>query len=130
MTTTHELTAVRSNGRVIALWLLSGLVALIFLAAGSAKLAGAAAMVDMFSKVGLGQWFRYFTGVLEVGAAVGLLMPRYASYAAAVLAIVMAGAIVAHLTVLGESAVPATVLFVLTAIIAYLRKPYIEVHSN
>jgi len=35
----------------------------------------------------------------------------------------MVGAIVAHLTVLGESPVPATVLLVLTAIIAYVRGP-------
>src|SRR5882672_2787706 len=130
MTTTHELSAVRSHGRPITLWLVSGLVALTFLGAGGAKLAGAAAMVDLYNRVGLGQWFRYFTGVLEVGGAVGLLMPRYAFYAAALLAIVMVGAIVAHLTVLGESPVPATVLFVLAAIIASLRKPYTDVHSN
>ena len=80
-------------------------------------------MVFLFNKVGLGQWFRYFTGVIEAGAGVGLLIPRYAFYAAALLAIVMVGAIVAHLTVLGESPVPATVLLVLTAIIAYVRRP-------
>ena len=50
-------------------------------------------------------------------------MPRYAFYAAALLAIVMVGAIIAHLTVVGESPVPATVLLVLTAIIAYVRRP-------
>jgi uncharacterized membrane protein YphA (DoxX/SURF4 family) len=123
MTTTHELTAARSNGRLIALWLLSGLVALVFLGAGGGKLAGAAAMVEVFDKVGLGQWFRYVTGVLEVGGAVGLLIPGYAFYAAALLAVVMVGAIIAEVTVVGHSALPAVVLLGLTAIIAYLRKP-------
>jgi len=50
-------------------------------------------------------------------------MPRYALYAAALLSIVMVGAIIAHLTVVGESPVPATVLLVLTGIIAYVRRP-------
>ena len=68
MTTTNTLTATTGKGRLIALGTLSGLVALAFIGAGSTKLAGAAAMVDLFDKVGLGQWFRYFTGVLEVAA--------------------------------------------------------------
>jgi uncharacterized membrane protein len=80
-------------------------------------------MVDVFDKVGLGQWFRYVTGVLEVGGAVGLLIPGYAFYAAALLAVVMVGAIIAEVTVVGHSALPAVVLLGLTALIAYLRKP-------
>ena len=123
MTTTHELTAVRTHGRPITLWLVSGLVALTFLGAGGAKLAGAAAMVDLYNRVGLGQWFRYFTGVLEVGGGIGLLMPRYAFYAAVLLAIVMVGALTAHLTVDSDSPVLAVVLLVLTVTIAYLRRP-------
>jgi putative oxidoreductase len=123
MTTTYPIAAGRSNGRLIALWLLSGLAALAFLAAGGSKLAGAAAMVELFNKVGLGQWFRYVTGVLEVGGAVGVLMPGYAFFAAALLASVMVGAIIAHLTVVGGSPVAPAVLLVLTATIAYLRKP-------
>jgi hypothetical protein len=80
-------------------------------------------MVELFAKVGLGQWFRYFTGVLEVAAGIGLLISRYAFHAAVLLAIVMAGAFIAHVTVVGGSPAAAIVLFVLTGIIAYLRKP-------
>lgn len=123
MVTTNTLSAASGKGRLITLWTLSGLVAVAFLAAGSAKLAGAAAMIEMFDKVGLGQWFRYFTGLLEVAAAIGLLTSRYAYYAAVVLSTVMVGAIIAHVTVLGSSpAAPATLL-VLSGTIAYLRKP-------
>jgi uncharacterized membrane protein YphA (DoxX/SURF4 family) len=111
------------KGRLITLWTLSALVALTFIGAGGAKLAGAAVMVELFDKVGLGQWFRYFTGLLEVAAGIGLLVSRYAFYAAVLLAIVMVGAIIAHVTVLGGSPAPAIVLFVLSGIIAYLRKP-------
>jgi putative oxidoreductase len=123
MITTNTLPAASGKGRLITLWTLSGLVAVAFLAAGSAKLAGAAAMVEMFDKVGLGQWFRYFTGLLEVAAAIGLLTSRYAYYAAVVLSTVMVGAIIAHVTVLGSSPAAPAILLVLSGTIAYLRKP-------
>jgi len=122
MITTSALPTAPVRSRLIALWILSGFGAVLFIGAGGAKLAGAAAMVDLFAKVGLGQWLRYFTGLLEVAAGIGLLISRYAFYAAVVLAIVMAGAFIAHVTVLGTSPAAPVVLFVVTGIIAYLRK--------
>src|ERR1700731_1038842 len=122
MITTNARPAASTKGRAITLWIISGLVAVAFIGAGGAKLAGAAVMVDLFAKVALGQWFRYFTGLLEVAGGIGLLIPRYAFYAALLLAIVMVGAIIAHVTVLGGSPAPALVLLVLSGIIAYLRK--------
>src|SRR3984893_10682166 len=123
MITTNALPATARKGRLITIWTLSGLVALAFIGAGGAKLAGVSVMVEMFDKVGLGQWFRYFTGLLEVAGAIGLLIPRYAFYAAVLLGIVMVGAIIAHVAVLAGSPAPAAVLLVLSGIIAYLRKP-------
>jgi putative oxidoreductase len=123
MITAIERPVASGKGRLITLWTLSGLVALAFLAAASAKLAGATAMVEEFNKVGLGQWFRYFTAALEVAGGVGLLLPRYAFYAAVLLASVMVGALIAHATVLGGSPAAALVLLVLSGSIAYLRKP-------
>jgi putative oxidoreductase len=122
MITTSALPAVPVRGRPIVLWILSGFAALLFIGVGGAKLAGAAVMVELFAKVGLGQWFRYFTGLLEVAAGIGLLLSRFAFYAALVLAVVMVGAFIAHVTVLGTSPAAPLVLFVITGIIAYLRK--------
>ena len=122
MTTTDTLPAT-SKGRLIALWTLSGLVALAFVFAGSGKLAGNAAMIELFNKVGIGQWFRYLTGLLEVSGGIGLLIPRYAFYAAILLDIVMIGAIITDVAVVGDSPVPAASLLVLSGIIAWLRKP-------
>src|ERR1700730_8869399 len=99
MATTNAQSAVSARGRLIALRIFSGLVALTFIGAGGAKLAGVPVMVGMFDKVGLGQWFRYFTGLLEVTGGIGLLIPRYAFHGAALLAVVMVGAIIAHVTV-------------------------------
>ena len=112
-----------SKGLNITCWVLQGLAAFAFLAAGGSKLAAAPAMVEMFAKIGAGQWFRYLTGALEVFGAVALFVPRAAFYGAVLLAIVMVGAIVTHLAVLGGSPVPALVLLAIVGTVAWLRRP-------
>ena len=62
--------------RKVGLWVLRVLLGAAFLAAGGAKLAGVQAMVEIFDKVGIGQWFRIVTGLLEVGGGILLLIPR------------------------------------------------------
>jgi hypothetical protein len=47
----------------------------------------------------------YFTGLLEVAGGIGLLISRYAFYAAGLPAVIMVGAIIANLAVLGISPV-------------------------
>jgi uncharacterized membrane protein len=76
------------------------LVAILFTAAGGAKLLGNAGMVQEFTQIGIGQWFRYFTGILEVSGAVGVLIPKFRFRAALQIAVVMAGATVANLFIL------------------------------
>ena len=117
-----ERTAAFRKGTVGVLWLLRGLVALVFLAAGGSKLVAAPAMVAMFATIGVGQWFRLLTGTLEVAGAIGLFVPATTVYAALLLMIVMAGAIVAHLAILGGSPVPAIVLLLLSGGIAWLTR--------
>ena len=106
----------------IALWTLQVLVALVLLAAGSGKLVGSAAMVALFDAIGIGQWFRYVTGSLEVLGALLLIVPGKSAFGAALLACVMAGAVVAHLTVLHTAPTAPLVLFALTAVIAWGRR--------
>lgn len=72
-----------------------------FVAAGLAKLAGVQMLVDEFELLGLGQWFRYVTGVIEVGSAILLWVPGLAAYGAGLLTCTMVGALIAHATVLG-----------------------------
>ena len=66
-----------STGRVInvGLWILQIGAAGMFLMAGFSKLSGDPQMVGLFDAIGLGQWFRYLTGSLEVLGAVLLLIP-------------------------------------------------------
>src|ERR1700761_1825008 len=108
----------RSKGSNVAGWVLQDLAAFAFLAAGGSKLAAAPAMVEMFAKLGAGQWFRYLTGALEVIGAVALLVPRAAFYGAVLLAAVMVGAVVTHLAFLGGSPLPALVLLVIVGTVA------------
>ena len=112
-----------SKGLNIISWALQGLAAFAFLAAGGSKLAAAPAMVEMFAKLGAGQWFRYLTGALEVIGAVALLFPKAAFYGAVLLAAVMVGAVVTHLAFLGGSPIPALVLLAIVGTVAWLRRP-------
>ena len=110
----------------IALWTVQVLVALALFAAGSGKLVGSADMVALFDAVGIGQWFRYATGSLEVLGALLLIVPGKSAFGAALLACVMAGAVVAHLTVLHTAPTAPLVLFALTAVIAWGRRSQLQ----
>ena len=107
----------------IAAWILQVLVAVSFLGAGGSKLMGAAPMVEMYNTIGLGQWFRYVTGVIEVGSAVLVLIPSLAVYGAVLLICTMIGAITAHFTVLHSPATGPIVLVCLAGAVAWLRRP-------
>jgi uncharacterized membrane protein YphA (DoxX/SURF4 family) len=105
------------------LWVLQLGAAVMFLMAGGAKLAGAPDMVGVFEAIGMGQWFRYLTGAIEVGAALMLLVPSLAFYGAALLVPTMLGAIMTHLFILGGSAMPALVLLLAVGTVAWARRP-------
>ena len=72
----------RSRSGLIALWVVQIALAGMFLLAGGLKLLGAPAMVALFNTIGIGQWFRYVTGFIEVGSAIALLVPSIAVFGA------------------------------------------------
>lgn len=114
--------AVPSRKRQIALWLLQALLAAAFLAAGGAKLAGVPSMVVVFEGVGIGQWFRYVTGGIEVVSALLLLVPALCGLGAAMLVPTMVGATFAHLFLIGGSPVASMLLLLLSATVAWNRR--------
>src|SRR6267154_1398181 len=59
----------RGRSGVIALWVVQIALAGMFLLAGGSKLVSAPAMVTLLNTIGFGQWFRYVTGLIEVGSA-------------------------------------------------------------
>jgi putative oxidoreductase len=103
---------------LIALWLVQIALAGMFLLAGGSKLLGAPAMVGLFDAIGIGQWFRYLTGLIEVGSALALLVPSFAVFGALALVATMVGAIAVHLFILGASpALPAILLLGSTGVL-------------
>src|SRR6266513_1226617 len=111
-----------SRGRVVGAFILQGLLAAAFLAAGGAKLAGVPMMVQIFDQIGMGQWFRIVTGVVEVVGAVALLIPGFAALGAAWLGATMFFAVLTHLFILHSSAIPAVVLLALNVLVVWLRR--------
>jgi len=105
---------------------LRGLLTLAFVAAGGAKLAGAEMMLGTFDAIGVGHWFRYVTGAIEVGAGLLLWVPGKQVLAAALLGATMVGAVLAHLFILGPSAVPAVILGLICAAVIYLHRDQIS----
>jgi putative oxidoreductase len=75
--------------RVLALELIELILAGIFLLVGGAKLIGRPDMVALFRDIGVGQWFRYVTGTMEVTGAALLVLPFLSGGSAIVLGGVM-----------------------------------------
>jgi len=121
MTQDFALSTKSGRGVNIALWFLQVLLAAAFLMAGAVKLAGIEMMVKQFEAIGLGQWFRYVTGGLEIVAAILLLLPRQAGYGALLLMPIMLGAAAAHLVVFQNSPAVPLVLLGLAAVVAWGR---------
>jgi uncharacterized membrane protein YphA (DoxX/SURF4 family) len=110
----------------VAIWVLSLLLAFVFLMAGVPKLAGAQGHVQHFASWGYPDWFRLVVGVVEVGSAVLLLFPRLAFLGAAGIAVIMVGATYTHLVRVPEEAsrAPLTLgLLALAVIVGFARRP-------
>jgi uncharacterized membrane protein YphA (DoxX/SURF4 family) len=106
-------------------WVLRISAGLVFLGVGLTKFQSDSIWVRLFAQIGLGDWFRYLTGALQVAGGLLFMMPRTA-YGAAVLAGgTMAGAVFVHLFVLhtgvGGAIVPFVLLVFVLAVAA--RRP-------
>jgi hypothetical protein len=101
-----------------------------FLMASSTKLSGAPEMVAAFDQIGLGRWFRYFTGGLELVAAVLLLVPRLAVLGALLLIPTMVAAVASHLFIIGGTATPAVVLLLVAALVVWMRRSQLAAFAN
>jgi len=104
------------------LWILQIAAAGMFLMVGFFKLSGDPRMVALFDAIGLGQWFRYVTGSLEVLGALLLLIPRLSGLGALLLMGVMLGAVPTHLFVVGGSPLSAITLLIVTGVVAWGRR--------
>lgn len=106
----------------ISPWAVRGLLALAFAAAGTAKLYGVPTLVEEFEHIGLGQWFRYLTGALEILGAALVIIPSTVAFGAVLTCCIMIGAILTHLFVIGGSPIPAIVLLALSAVVVFAKR--------
>ena len=107
-----------TRGRQVLAWIASILLAVIFLAEGTAKFPESRLWVRMFDQIGFGQWFRYFTGVVEITGALLLLVPATRLVGAFLLACTMCGALLVHGLVTGIGRPTAGVAVLLLILIA------------
>ncbi|TQF02794.1 DoxX family protein [Kitasatospora acidiphila] len=122
---TTTATAAKSGkalGRVV--WTLRILLALFFaLASALPKLLALPAATTVFDAIGVGHWFMYLTGLVELAGAVGLLVRRLAGPAATALIIFLAFAFVTQLTAMhGENAGTPFIFMAPLAVIAWNRR--------
>ncbi|WP_406273854.1 DoxX family protein [Nocardia sp. NBC_00881] len=115
------------SGKVLnrTLWTLQVLLGLFFIvASGLPKVLGEANAVRIFNEIGFGDWFRYFTGVVEIAGGIGLLVPRLSGFAAAGLSVTVVLAAATQAFIMGAPGLAPfpMVLAVLFAWMAYQRR--------
>ncbi len=106
--------------------ILQVLLAVVFVFAGGSKVAGIRMQVDNFKRYGYPQWFRVFSGVVELAGAAGMVVGLFAEEVAIAAGIVLGAVMVgAAYTDLRKSApvtlVAPVVLLALNVAVATLR---------
>ena len=107
------------------LWVI---LAIFFLMAGGTKILNPDAHAENFANWGYPLWFLYVTGLIEVGGAIGLLIPAARFYSTLVLMATMVGAVVTHLRAgeIGAVPVPLVLLALLMVLARTLRSSKIN----
>lgn len=116
--------------QTIGFWPLKIVLATLFLFTGGAKLAGLPAVVDVFDRVGFGQWLRYFTALLELAGAALLLWPSTTAFGALLLTIVSMGAFLAQLLVLHEDIIHTIVLTLVLGAIVWMHRNQLRIRRR
>jgi uncharacterized membrane protein YphA (DoxX/SURF4 family) len=114
------------NLKTVAIWVVSALLALMFVSLGAMTLINYEGQAtDGFAHFGYSDWFRVLIAVLYLAGGLLLLLPRFAWIGSATLALIMIGAVVSHLKVeeYFPHPIPGAVLFVILALITYVRWP-------
>jgi uncharacterized membrane protein YphA (DoxX/SURF4 family) len=104
----------------IGIWSLRILLALAFVFFGIIKFPSddGSMWVRTFERIGFGQWFRYFTGVVEILGGVLLLVPRATLIVVVLLAPTMVGALLSHIFIFGFQPASVVVVILLALILA------------
>ena len=110
----------------IAIWILRVLMAALFLFAGFAKVTSQLMMVQEFDTVGLGQWFRYLTGLIDLAGGIAVLVPAISGFGAVLLLVVDIGAFVAQIGRIHMDWIYTIVIGVILVALVYLQRDQIR----
>ncbi len=115
---------------VLMTWLPRVAVALAFFGFGYQKFAGDAMWIRVFDRIGFGQWFRYFTGVMQIGGALLVLIPRTFVLGMAMLACTMVGAMTFWVVVAKQPFAAIIPGFVFVALLAVAAPRLLQLRSR
>ena len=90
------------------------------------KLSGQPMIVQEFGFVGLGDWFRIFTGLVEIVGAAAVLYPVTTAWGALLLLCVDVGAFIAQVTRIHQDWVHTIVIGAVVAGLLYLTQSAIQ----
>ncbi|AYG64470.1 DoxX family protein [Rhizobium jaguaris] len=111
-----------AKAKTITIWVLRAVLGLAFITFAAMKLSGQPEMIAEFEQVGLGQWFRYFTGILELIGGIALLVPRISIIGAVLLLAIDVGAFIAQISVLHIDWIHTVVLGAVISLLVYLQR--------
>jgi putative oxidoreductase len=99
-------------------WICRTGVALAFVWIGASKFYAQSSWIRTFEQIGVGQWLRYATGLLQVAGGVLLLSRRTAVVGAVLAGCTMAGAVAAQLFILHGGPIAIVPAILLAALVA------------
>src|SRR5262249_15531159 len=108
----------------VVLWVLQVLAAAMFAYAGLVKVSADPQQVEAFGQMGLGNTGMYVIGVLELAAALGLLLPGVVGFAGLCLVGLMIGAVIVTVMMMGPTPLVAApgITLPVVAIVAWGRR--------
>jgi uncharacterized membrane protein YphA (DoxX/SURF4 family) len=111
----------RSGVQTAMLWIarLALVVAFVFIGSSKFDSDPRSMWVQLFDKIGFGQWFRYFTGAMQIAGAVLMLHRRTITVGTAMLGCTMVGAAITDVVVVhaaGLVLVPLSLLGMIVAV--------------
>jgi uncharacterized membrane protein YphA (DoxX/SURF4 family) len=119
--------------RTIGIWILRLVPAIILLQTLYFKFTAQPESVQLFTRIGMEPYGRIGTGVLELVAAILILIPRYTGYGAILGLVMMTGALYFHLTKIGIFFggdallfIYAVITFVCCALLIFIYKTRLE----
>jgi putative oxidoreductase len=101
-----EQVSLREPRNVLGDWILRTGIAVVFVVFGAEKFPSdpGSPWIALFGQIGAGQWFRYFTGAVEVLGGILVLIPWTVTVGLALLACTMASAALILVFVIGRPA--------------------------